>query len=109
MVDPLIANINEGENVSINCYASGVPTPVYVWKFLEDGIPADFLGQMTQSGLTNAQGEVIGAQLNIAGATIENTGSYECRVINSHGEEMALAQVNVKQVFDNGSAGDEPL
>lgn len=64
---------------------------------------------MTQSGLTNAQGEVIGAQLNIAGATVENTGSYECRVINSHGEEMALAQVNVEKVLDNGSAGDEPL
>lgn len=47
MVDPLIANINEGENVSINCYASGVPTPVYVWKFLEDGIPGKFTEEVT--------------------------------------------------------------
>ena len=64
---------------------------------------------MTQSSLTNAQGDVIGAQLNITGATYENTGSYECRVINSHGEEMALAHVNVAKSFDIGSAGDEPL
>lgn len=65
---------------------------------------------MSQSSIRNAKGEVIGAKLSITGAKYENTGSYECKVTNSHGEATDLAQINVAKVFDfEGSGADEPL
>ena len=39
---PVVANIKEGESVSVVCYASGTPTPSYFWKFLKN-IPGKFL------------------------------------------------------------------
>lgn len=35
-MDPLVSNIKEGETVSVDCYASGIPAPKYFWKFLKD-------------------------------------------------------------------------
>ncbi|KAL9973114.1 hypothetical protein ACROYT_G019529 [Oculina patagonica] len=67
-VAPLESTIKEKESVSVNCYATGTPTPTYKWTFLRD-IPADFLGQMSQKDLTLPSGDVIGAQLTITGAT----------------------------------------
>ena len=32
-MDPLVANINEGENVNVSCFATGIPTPTYSWTF----------------------------------------------------------------------------
>ena len=39
---PVVANIKEGESVSVVCYANGTPTPSYFWKFLKN-IPGKFL------------------------------------------------------------------
>ena len=64
---------------------------------------------MSQSSIRNAQGEVIGAKFTITGATHENTGSYECKVTNTHGENKDLAQINVAPVLFPGSGADEPL
>lgn len=35
-MDPLESTIKEKESVSVNCYATGNPTPTYKWKFLRD-------------------------------------------------------------------------
>ena len=32
-MDPLVANINEDENVDVSCFATGIPTPTYSWRF----------------------------------------------------------------------------
>ncbi|XP_073254494.1 sushi, von Willebrand factor type A, EGF and pentraxin domain-containing protein 1-like [Porites lutea] len=105
---PVVANIKEGESVSVVCYASGTPTPSYFWKFLKN-IPGNFLGSMSQTSIKDGIGVVIGSKLTITGATYENSGLYECRVSNTHGEHTALAQVNVAKVIDIGSGLDEPL
>jgi len=97
-MEPKISNIKEGESVSVSCYASGIPTPTYFWKFLRD-IPPNFLGKMSQSSIKNADGDVIGSKMTISGAMYENTGSYECHVTNSHGEDKSLATINVKKVI----------
>jgi len=107
-MQPMIANIKEGDSVSVNCYASGIPTPTYLWKFLRD-IPADFLGKLSQAAIKNPNGDVIGSKLTITNAAYENTGSYECRVTNTHGEDKSLVMVNVEKVIDFGSGADEPL
>ncbi|XP_068701381.1 sushi, von Willebrand factor type A, EGF and pentraxin domain-containing protein 1-like [Montipora foliosa] len=107
-IDPLI-DINENDNVNLSCFATGIPTPTYKWEFLKD-IAADFLGRMSQSSIKNSNGEVIGSRLSIQAATHENSGSYECRVTNTHGEDKGLAQLNVAKVFINpGSGSDESL
>ena len=70
---------------------------------------ADFLGKLSQAAIKNANGDVIGSKLTITNAAYENTGSYECRVTNTHGEDKSLAMVNVEKVIDFGSGADEPL
>ena len=35
-MEPLVSNIKEGENVSDDCYTSGIPAPTFIWKFLKD-------------------------------------------------------------------------
>ena len=35
-MEPLVSNIKEGETVSVDCYASGIPAPDYFWKFLKN-------------------------------------------------------------------------
>ncbi|XP_020608020.1 sushi, von Willebrand factor type A, EGF and pentraxin domain-containing protein 1-like [Orbicella faveolata] len=106
-IDPLVSNIKEKESVSVNCYASGTPTPTYKWTDLID-IPDDFLGKMSQHILKNADGDVIGSRLTITDATYENTGSYECSVTNTHGSEKGLAKINVEKVIDFGGSGEQP-
>ncbi|XP_029182740.2 sushi, von Willebrand factor type A, EGF and pentraxin domain-containing protein 1-like [Acropora millepora] len=101
-MDPLVANINEGENVNVSCFATGIPTPTYSWTF-RGNYPPGFLGQMSQPSIKNSNGEVIGSKLLIQGATYFNSGSYECKVTNPRGEDKALTQINVAKVFDSGS------
>ena len=73
-------------------------------------IEASFLGSMSQTSIKDGNGVVIGSKLTITGATYENSGLYECRVSNTHGEHTALVQVvNVAKVIDIGSGLDEPL
>lgn len=108
-MEPLVSNIKESETVSVDCYASGIPAPDYFWKFLKN-ITASFLGKMSQAEIEDGSGAVIGSKLTITGATYENSGSYECRATNTHGEEKQIAQINVAKVIDVGSGSlDEPF
>ena len=71
---------------------------------------ASFLGKMSQAEIEDGSGAVIGSKLTITGATYENSGSYECRVTNTHGEDKQIAQINVAKVIDVGSGSlDEPF
>ena len=45
----MVSNINEDESVSVNCFATGTPTPSYIWKFLSD-IPGEFLLALAGGG-----------------------------------------------------------
>lgn len=63
---------------------------------------------MSQQSLNNAGGDVIGSRLTITDATYENTGSYECSVTNTHGNDKGLAKINVEKVFDFGGSGQQP-
>ncbi|XP_073252716.1 uncharacterized protein [Porites lutea] len=108
-MEPLVSNIKEGETVSVDCYASGIPAPDYFWKFLKN-ITASFLGKMSQADIKDGSGTLIGSKLTITGATYENSGSYECRATNTHGEDKKIAQINVAKVNDVGSGSlDEPF
>ena len=71
---------------------------------------ASFLGKMSQAEIKDGSGAVIGSKLTITGATYENSGSYECRASNTHGEDKQIAQINVAKVIDGGSGSmDEPF
>lgn len=72
-------------------------------------IEASFLGSMSQTNIKDGNGLVTGSKLTITSATYENSGLYECRASNTHGEHTALAQVNVAKVINIGSGLDEPL
>lgn len=92
--------INEKETISLDCFAREKPTPIFTWKFLRD-IPPAFLGKMSQGSLKDADGTVIGSRLTITGATVENTGSYECTATNTHGTDMGLSKLTVKAVINS--------
>lgn len=62
---------------------------------------AAFLGKMLQGSLKDADGTVIGSRLTITGATVENTGSYECTATNTHGTDMGLSKLTVKAVINS--------
>ena len=65
---------------------------------------------MSQESLKDANQNVIGSRLTITKATVENTGSYECVVTNSHGSDMALAKINVNPVINNQEgSGSQPI
>lgn len=91
--------INEKETVSLDCFAREKPTPIFKWKFLRN-IPLAFLGKMSQGSLKDANGAVIGSRLTITGATVENTGSYECAATNTHGIDTGLSKLTVKPVIN---------
>ena len=63
---------------------------------------------MSQQPLKNNDGDVIGWRLTITGATYDNTGSYECSVTNTHGNDSGLAKINVEKVIDFGGSGQQP-
>ena len=63
---------------------------------------------MSQQPLLNKDGDVIGSRLTITDAKYDNTGSYECSVTNTHGNDKGLAKINVEKVIDYGGSGQQP-
>ena len=62
-----------GQNVTLLCPSSGVPTPPWVWS--RDGQQLETGGRVTL-----LEG---GASLHIAGAVEEDSGTYTCDVTNT--------------------------
>ena len=74
--------VEEGENVNLECKASGLPMPTVTWRKAFGHLPR---GKTT----------VIDANMTILSVTKEDRGTYVCTVKNLLGEESAFSVVTV--------------
>ena len=74
--------IEEGQNMSLVCKATGQPTPMVTWR--------KAFGQLPREKTT-----VVAGNLNIVNIAKADSGTYECAVKNFLGQDSAVAQVTV--------------
>ena len=74
--------VEEGENVNVDCKASGLPMPTVTWRKAFGHLPR---GKTT----------VIDGNMTIVSVTKEDRGTYVCTVKNLLGEESAFSVVTV--------------
>ena len=74
--------IEEGQNLTLVCKATGQPKPTVTWR--------KALSQFPKEKTT-----VVAGNLNIVNITKADSGTYECAAKNLLGEDSALAQVMV--------------
>ena len=74
--------VEEGENVNLECKASGLPMPTVTWRKAFGHLPR---GKTT----------VIDGNMTITSVTKEDRGTYVCTVKNLLGEESAFSVVTV--------------
>ena len=74
--------IEEGQNLSLVCKATGQPTPTVTWR-------------KAFSQLPKQKTTVVAGNLNIVNVAKADGGTYECAVKNLLGQDSALAQVMV--------------
>ena len=77
-------NIYEGQNVSLNCYASGNPYPITVW-YLH--------GQQIE---ISSRIKTRGNQLNIFNSTTKDGGAYTCVSSNEVGKRFCKVNMIVQ-------------
>ncbi|KAG7221679.1 hypothetical protein INR49_000046 [Caranx melampygus] len=70
-IQPSIADVQEGQNLELNCVAPGNPPPQVTWT--------------RASGRLSSNHQVLGNQLRILSASPEDSGEYICRVQSSTG------------------------
>ncbi|XP_076597098.1 basement membrane-specific heparan sulfate proteoglycan core protein isoform X2 [Chaetodon auriga] len=70
-IQPSIADVQEGQNLDLNCFAPGNPPPQVTWT--------------RASGRLSSNHQVLGNQLRILSATPEDSGEYICRVQGNSG------------------------
>ena len=78
---PSAKNIAEGEELSVACTATGMPTPNITWVWV--------LGQLTMRTGTGS------ATLRIRNIRRDQNGTYECQARNNHYEKQVIAQTVV--------------
>ncbi|XP_061591358.1 basement membrane-specific heparan sulfate proteoglycan core protein isoform X3 [Cololabis saira] len=80
-IQPAIADVQEGQNLELNCFAPGNPPPRVTWT--------------RASGRLSANHQVVGSQLRILSASAEDSGEYVCRVQgnpgNSHVHQASVS------------------
>ena len=74
--------IEEGQNLSLVCKATGQPTPTVTWR-------------KAFSQLPKQKTTVVAGNLNIVNIAKADGGTYECAVKNLLGQDSAIAQVMV--------------
>ena len=74
--------LEEGENVTLVCKASGLPIPTITW-------------QKPLGHLPRGRTAVIDGNMTIISVTKKDTGTYVCSVKNLLGEDSALAVITV--------------
>ena len=74
--------VEEGQNVSLVCQATGQPTPTVTWRKAFSQLPKE-------------KTTVIDGNLTILNMTKADGGTYACAVKNLLGEDSAVAQVTV--------------
>uniref|UniRef100_A0A8C2WMG3 Heparan sulfate proteoglycan 2 n=1 Tax=Cyclopterus lumpus TaxID=8103 RepID=A0A8C2WMG3_CYCLU len=77
-IQPAIADVQEGQNLELNCFAPGNPPPQVSWS--------------KASGRLSSNHQVLGGQLRILSATPEDSGEYICRVKGNHGNPGSRVQ-----------------
>ncbi|XP_044068676.1 basement membrane-specific heparan sulfate proteoglycan core protein isoform X9 [Siniperca chuatsi] len=70
-IQPSSADVQEGQNLELNCFAPGNPPPQVTWT--------------RASGHLSSNHQVLGSQLRILSATPEDSGEYICRVQGNPG------------------------
>ncbi|XP_054868568.1 basement membrane-specific heparan sulfate proteoglycan core protein isoform X9 [Amphiprion ocellaris] len=81
-IQPSIADVQEGQNLELNCFAPGNPPPPVTWT--------------RASGRLSSNHQVVGSQLRILSATPEDSGEYICRVQgNPAGSHIHQSSVSV--------------
>ncbi|KAM3617456.1 uncharacterized protein V6R79_006391 [Siganus canaliculatus] len=70
-IQPSIADVQEGQNLDLNCLAPGNPPPQVTWT--------------KASGRLSSNHQVLGSQLRILSATPEDSGEYICQVHGTSG------------------------
>ncbi|XP_040007845.1 basement membrane-specific heparan sulfate proteoglycan core protein isoform X2 [Xiphias gladius] len=70
-IQPSIADVQEGQNLELNCFAPGNPPPQVTWT--------------RASGRLSSNHQVLGSQLRILSATPEDSGEFICRVQGNPG------------------------
>uniref|UniRef100_A0A3B4XVX7 Heparan sulfate proteoglycan 2 n=1 Tax=Seriola lalandi dorsalis TaxID=1841481 RepID=A0A3B4XVX7_SERLL len=70
-IQPSIADVQEGQNLELNCFAPGNPPPQVTWT--------------RASGRLSSNHQVLGSQLRILSASPEDSGEYICRVQSNTG------------------------
>ena len=79
---PSSVTIEEGQNLSLVCKATGQPTPTVTWRKAFTQLPK---GKTT----------VVAGNLNIVNIAKADSGTYKCAVKNLLGADSAIAQVTV--------------
>ncbi|XP_054464444.1 basement membrane-specific heparan sulfate proteoglycan core protein isoform X3 [Anoplopoma fimbria] len=77
-IQPSIADVQEGQNLELNCFAPGNPPPQVTWT--------------KAGGRLSSNHQVLGSQLRILSATAEDSGEYVCRVKGSPGNPGSHVQ-----------------
>jgi hypothetical protein len=85
-----ITEVNEGENVRLQCSFAAEPSPSVSWRFNGIELAASHRISMT----ANAQQST----LNITGATLADTGEYVCVAVNTLGEASTRTFLRVRKL-----------
>uniref|UniRef100_A0A8C4GJP6 Heparan sulfate proteoglycan 2 n=1 Tax=Dicentrarchus labrax TaxID=13489 RepID=A0A8C4GJP6_DICLA len=96
-IQPSIADVQEGQNLELNCFAPGNPPPQVTWT--------------RASGRLSSNHQVLGSQLRILSATPEDSGEYVCRVqgnTGNPGSHVHQASVSVS-VTSSSSRLQSPI
>nr|XP_057906676.1 basement membrane-specific heparan sulfate proteoglycan core protein isoform X5 [Doryrhamphus excisus] len=91
---PSAADVHEGEDLSLNCVASGNPPPQITWT--------------RAGGRLSSNHQVVGSQLRILSATPEDSGEYICQVQGIPGSHIQRATVFVS-VTSSSSRLQSPI
>ncbi|XP_029995006.1 basement membrane-specific heparan sulfate proteoglycan core protein isoform X4 [Sphaeramia orbicularis] len=96
-IQPSIADVQEGQNLELNCFAPGSPPPQVTWT--------------RASGRLSSNHQVLGNQLRILSATPEDSGEYICQVQSypgNPGPQIRQASVSVS-VTSSSSRLQSPI
>ncbi|XP_029013106.1 basement membrane-specific heparan sulfate proteoglycan core protein isoform X4 [Betta splendens] len=80
-IQPSVADVQEGEDLELNCFAPGNPPPRVTWS--------------RAGGSLSSNHQVVGSQLRILSAGPEDAGEYICRVQVADGNAALQASVSV--------------
>ena len=79
-----------GRDVSFRCTAFGIPRPDITWIFVDRN---NAMNELTSTSITEIDGGVIYAELNLTAITTEDFGVYTCVATNKFEDDMEMADL----------------